>query len=191
MKPCSKNRKQIAWLALGELDAQNASLLREHLAVCESCRRYWTEISSVTEGLALAKPDSELEASEMFHRRVAQKMQAVESGSIPENLAVLIRRALLNWHVALPVTGALVIAAFAVVTLRQPPRPASPAPPAAQVTSAAESESDLPPTLANYQMIAGQSLRKLDEVLTAQGNKALPPAPVYTASTFKLANSSF
>jgi len=191
MKPCSKNRKQIVWLMLGELDAGEASALREHLAHCDGCRRYGDEISSVMKGLASAKPDSDLEASELFHRKVAEKLQAVESGSTWENLTAFIRGTLPNWRVALPVTAALVIAVFALITLRQSPPPASPVPPAVPVASTAGSESDLPPTLANYQMIAGQSLRKLDEVLNAQGNKALPPAPIYTASTFRLANSPF
>jgi len=191
MKPCSKNRKLIAWLALGELDVRKASALREHLAVCDGCRRYLEEISNVTQKLAAAQPASDVQASESFHQRVTEKLQAHESGPVLENLTALIRGAMLNWRVALPVVAALLIAAFALATLRQPPRSAPPAPPAVQAASVPGSESDLAPTLANYQMIASQSLGKLDEVLTEQGNKALPPAPIYTASTFRLANASF
>ncbi len=190
MKPCSKNRKQIAWLVLGALDARQAAALREHLALCDGCRRYWEEIARVNDKLAAAKPTPDFQASEFFYQRVAEKMHAVESGSILENLTALIRGTMLNWRLALPVTAALLIVAFALVTLRQQPRPVPPAA-IAQVVSTSGSESDLPPTLANYQMIAGQSLAKLDEVLTEQGNKALPPAPIYTASTFRLANASF
>jgi hypothetical protein len=40
MKPCAKNRKLIAWLALGALEARRAAALRAHLALCEGCRQY-------------------------------------------------------------------------------------------------------------------------------------------------------
>ena len=43
---------------------------------------------------------------------------------------------------------------------------------------------DLAPTISNYQMIANHSLEKLDEVLTTEGNRNPPPAPVYTVSSF-------
>jgi anti-sigma factor RsiW len=192
MKPCSKNRKQIAWLALGELDGREESALREHLANCEGCRCYWEEISSVTQRLTAAQPASDVQASEVFHRGVAEKMQTAESGSLRENLTALIRGTALNWRVALPVTAVLVIAAFASVILQQPLHPATPVLPAVRVfTSASGSESDWAPTLANYQMIASQSLGKLDAVLTRQGNRALPPMPIYTASTLTPANGSF
>jgi hypothetical protein len=57
--------------------------------------------------------------------------------------------------------------------------------------SESSSGSDLAPTLANYQMVASQSLEKLSELLTRQGNKSLPPTPVYTASSLELANAPF
>ncbi|HXR05624.1 MAG TPA: zf-HC2 domain-containing protein [Verrucomicrobiae bacterium] len=191
MKPCQTNRKLIAWLALDALDTRTAAALREHIALCGSCRRYWEEISRVKERLAVAKPTSDIQASKSFYQRVAEKLEAYGGYSIGENLTASIRGVILNWRLALPATVALLIAAFALVILWQPPRQAPSAPPEVQVTSAPGSESDLAPTLANYQMIAGQSLGKLDDVLTEQGNKALPPAPMYTASTFRLANPSF
>jgi hypothetical protein len=191
MKPCSKNRKLIAWLALDALDARKAAALRDHLARCEGCRRYWEEISIVTEGLAAAVPDSKLEASEFFHHRVAEKLQVVECGSGPENLAAWLRGTMLSWRVALPAITVLVIALFAMIAPRHHPALSPPAPPTAQVESESSSERDLAPTLANYQMVANQSLEKLSDLLTKQGNKRLPPAPVYTASSLKLANASF
>lgn len=191
MKPCSKNRKLIAWLALDALDARKAVTLRDHLALCDGCRRYWEEISNVTERLASAKLDSNLEASERFHHRVAEKLRAVESISVLENLAAWLRGSLLNWRAAVPAGAVLVIALFAMVAQRRHPAPSLPAPPSVQVMSASGSGSDLAPTLANYQMIAHQSLDKLDELLTEQGNKPLPPAPVYTASGLLLANTPF
>ena len=189
MKPCSKNRKLIAWLALDALDARKAAALRDHLAHCQGCRRYWEEISNVTDGLASAAPDSNLEASEFFHHRVAEKLQAAKSGSVLENL--WFRGTMLNWRVALPAIAVLVIALFAMVAPRHPLTVSPPTPPTVQVVSPSSSGSDLAPTIANYQMVANQSLEKLSELLTRQGSKSLPPAPVYTISSFELANAPF
>lgn len=189
MKPCSKNRKLMAWLALDALEARKAAALREHLAHCEGCRRYWEEISKVTEGLAAAAPDSNLKAPEFFHHRVAEKLQAVESGSVLENW--WFRGTMRNWRVALPAIAVLGIALFVMVAPRPHPAVAPPTPPTVQGVSPSSSESDLAPTIANYQRMANQSLEKLDELLTRQGNKRLPPAPVFTASSLELANTPF
>jgi anti-sigma factor RsiW len=130
MKPCSKNRKLIAWLALDALDAEKRRRFANHLALCEGCRRYWEEISNVTERLASAAPDSNLEASEVFHHQVAEELQAVESGSVLENLAAWLRGSMLNWRVALPAIAVLVIALLAMVAPRHHPAASLPAPPA-------------------------------------------------------------
>jgi hypothetical protein len=191
MKPCFKNRKLIAWLALDALDARKVAALREHLALCEGCRRYWEEISTVADGLASAAPDSNLEASEVFHHRVAKELQAVESNSVMENLRAWLRGALLNWRMAVPAIAVVVIALLAMVAPRHHPALSLPVPPVVQVVSASGSGSDLAPTIANYQMVANQSLEKLSELLTRQGNKRLPPAPVYTISSLEVVNASF
>ena len=191
MKPCLRRRKLIAWLVLGALDAGKAAALRDHLAVCEGCRRYWEEISHVTEILASAQPDSELEASEYFHHTVAAKLQAVEAGSVLEDLAAWLRGSILNWRVALPAIAVLAIVLLAVVAPRHHPSSSLSVPPAVQATSASGSESDLAPTIANYQMVANQSLEKLSELLTRQGNKNLPPVPIYTASSLTPADEPF
>ena len=191
MKPCLRNRKLIAWLALDALDAPKAAALRAHLARCEGCRRYWEEISNVTERLASAQPDSNLEASELFHRKVAARLQAVEASSVLEDLAAWLRGSILNWRVALPAIAVLAIAVAALVAPRHHPASSVSAPPAVQAASASSSESDLAPTIANYQMVANQSLEKLSELLTRQGNKNLPPVPIYTASSLTLADAPF
>lgn len=191
MKACSKNRKRIAWLALDALEAREADALREHLARCEGCRRYFEEISTVAEGLAAARPDSTLEASEAFHRGVAEKLLAAEPNSVVESLAAWFRESALAWRVALPSIVVLIMALAALVALRRHPDSSPPVPPTVQIVSPAGSGSDLAPTIANYQMVASQSLDKLDELLTRQGNKRLPPAPVYTASSLGLGNLPF
>jgi xanthine dehydrogenase iron-sulfur cluster and FAD-binding subunit A len=189
MKPCSRNRKLIAWLALDALDARRAVALRDHLARCAGCRRYWEDVSAAAEELASAAPDSLLEASECFHHQVAEKLQAVEPGSVLENL--WLRGTMLNWRVALPAIAVVVIALFAMVAPRHPPAPSLPGPATVQVVSGSSSGTDLAPTIANYQMTAKRSLESLSELLTTQGNKSLPPAPIYTASSLQLGNAWF
>jgi anti-sigma-K factor RskA len=191
MKPCSKNRKQIAWLALGALGSRKAAALRDHLALCEGCHRYWEQISSTTNRIAAAEPDSNLAPSAYFHQRVSERLRAAESKSVLKNLAAWFRGSTLNWHVALPAIAALVIALTAILSVRRQVAPSQPAPRMDQVVSASDSGSDPAPTLANYQIVASQSLEKLDELLTRQGNKPLPPAPMFTVSGLVLANASF
>jgi hypothetical protein len=190
MKPCSRNRKGIAWLALHALDAQNAAALREHLTVCAGCLRYWEELSAVTEKLATVPPEGEVELSPMFHQRVAKRLHADESGPILETLSAYLRGPVRRWRLALLSAAALaaVLVAF-VVPWRHPAGSLVPLLPA-QVTSP-PMLADLAPTVANYQAIASQSLDKLDELLTEQGNKSLPPAPIFSASTFLPSDSSF
>src|SRR5580693_10049183 len=102
MKPCLQNRKQITWLALGELDAAAEKTLRQHLAGCDGCRRYFEEISGVTEKLAAAKPDSSIQAPDYFHQRLTEKLRAAESGSVWENVVARFARMTPVWRVALP-----------------------------------------------------------------------------------------
>jgi hypothetical protein len=190
MKPCSKNRRLIAWLTLDALDARKAAVLRDHLAHCDGCRRYWEEISKVTDGLAAAVPDSNLEVSEFFHHRVAEKLRA-QTSSLLENLTAWLCGSMIDWRVALPAIAALVITLFAMVAPRHHPALPRRVPPHAQAVPESSSVSDLAPTLANYQMVAGQSLDKLSELLNRQGNKSLPPAPVYTISSFEPGDAPF
>ena len=189
MKPCSQNRKQITWLALGELDAGSEKSLREHLAGCDGCRRYFEEISGVTEKLAAAEPDSSIQAPDFFHQRLTEKLRAAESGLIFKGAAAWFARMTPVWRVALPGMAVVLLAVFVVVTRRQPSDVAVAPPPVVQVVTKLNSESDLAPTMGNYQMIAGQSLDKLDEVLTKEGNENLSPAPIYTASMSKLSDA--
>ena len=191
MKPCSCNRKLITWLAVDALDGREAAALRAHLADCEGCRGYWEEISNVTAGLASVQPDSTLEASAIFHRRMESRLRAVESGSVLENLAAWLRDSMLNWRVAVPVFMVLVIALVAVVAPRHHPAPSKSLSPGLEIASAANPEADLAPTIANYHIAASQSSEKLSKLLDRQASKPLPSAPLYTVLGLASPNAPF
>jgi anti-sigma factor RsiW len=183
MKPCSKNRKLIAWLALEVLDAQQTQELRAHLGTCAGCRRYLEEISRITERLSAAETGADIQASESFHRKVVGRLRAEEAASVWQTVIAQLRGRLLDWRVAALTSGALV-AAFAVLflSLRLPTAPRFSS---ADDRGARKSilKSDLDPTIGNYQMVANQSMEKLDELLTRQSHRNLSAVPIYTAST--------
>ena len=190
MKPCSKNRKRIAWLALDALDVRQARDLRVHLETCAGCRRYLEEISNVTEQLIAVDTEPNIQPSESFHQTVVGRLRAEVSGSLSETVWPRLRTMLLNWRVVLPVAGAtaVVIAALSVFEPRS--GVLSPAPTVAQAVVAPNVKDDLDPTISNYQMVANRSLEELDELLTRQGNRNPPPTPLFTASTLPRANVS-
>ncbi|MGA2801253.1 MAG: hypothetical protein ABSE97_02610 [Verrucomicrobiota bacterium] len=142
----------------------------------------------MTERLA-EQENLDIQASESFHRKVAGRLRAVKPVSIREILAAYLAR--LNWRVALPAIAVLLLVCVTVAILRQQPNVTSPPRTSIQTASVSGADNDLAPTIANYQRVANQSLAKLDALLTKQGNRALPPMPIYTASTFGLANESF
>ncbi|MGD1019723.1 MAG: zf-HC2 domain-containing protein [Verrucomicrobiia bacterium] len=187
MKPCPQNRKLIVWLALNALDARQTRDLRAHLETCEGCRGYLDEISNVTEALATEEANPDVQASERFHQKLAGKLQAATPDSLGEILAACFRGTLLNWRVALPAIAVLVAVGVTVATRRQPPDVSSSPRAGIQTAPVSGAHDDLAPTIANYHRVANQSLDKLDALLTRQGNRALPPMPIYTASTLALA----
>ena len=181
MKPCNKNRKLIAWLALDALDARGTQELRAHLENCEGCRGYLREISNVTEKLAAAETGSDIQATESFHRRVVGALSSAKTDPAWKTLVGRLRGALLNWRLALPVAGAAVLLVLSFVVWHS--GVPTPAQTNTQVALAPKVEADLQPTVGNYEMVANRSLEKLDELVTEQGNRNPPPAPIYTAST--------
>ena len=190
MKPCSHNRKPIAWLALGELDVPHAADLRAHLQSCEGCRRYLHEISGVEETLTTAGPTPDIEASESFHRRVVARLRAEQSGSLWNSLAVQLAAVRLSWRTAVLLAGAT---AFLIVLLSvqwQEPAGQSPMPGRVQAVLPTGPKNDLSPTISNYQRVANRSLDDLDDLLTRQGNRRPSPTPIYTASMFPAASAA-
>src|SRR5271157_2422020 len=198
MKPCARNRKRIAWLALGALEAGQARELRAHLETCERCRGYLAEMSGVAGALEAAETGTGLQTSESFHRRVADALQAVPRPVAVANvwasaltwLAGWYRGPAGEWRVALPVAGALAIALVVLSVLAPPHTAPRPVLTSVPVHPAAGLSSDLLPTLANYRLAANHSLEAFDDLLTRQGKRRPPPGPVYTAAILTLGNSS-
>jgi len=188
MKPCSKNRKLIAWLALDALEPQRARELRAHIAACEGCRRYLEEIATVKERLVAAEIRPDIQASESFHRRLAGRLE--QPASLWESLVAQFAATRLNWRVALPVLGAVALVIATLSILVRQPEVSPPARISLQAVVPPGPKSDLPPTIANYQRVANRSLDELDELLTRQAKRNPSPAPIYTASMFALAYAS-
>ena len=189
MKPCSKNRKRITWLALDALDVQQARDLRVHLEACEGCRRYLAEISGVTEKLNAGETEAGIQASESFHQRVVGALRSEETASAWETLMAYLAGRLLHGRVAWPVIGAAVVVIAALSLFVQRPGNPLPAPTVAQPVLKPNVKRELDPTFSNYLMVANRSLEELDELLTRQGNRNPPQIPIYTASTLPRANA--
>ena len=185
MKPCTNNRKLIAWLAVDALDARAEQTLRTHLETCEGCRRYLDEISAVTQTLAATKPEPDIQASESFHRKVVGRIRAEQSLSLWEIVLAQLRSVFLNWRVALPLLGATAVVTLSLFVWRPQVRPPTGGP----VAAALNEKSDLDPTISHYQTVANRSLEKLDELLTQQGNRNSSAALIYTASTLARADA--
>lgn len=186
MKPCAKNHKLIALLALDELGREPASELRAHLEVCEGCRRYYGEISSVTDKLSTLET-TDIRTSAAFHRRVVSALKA-QRPVREESLFLRFLLSLRNRPVAWAISGAIAVLIAALVIFSPAPRAPAPGPVIANIVPPGGFSADLAPTIANYQMVANRSLDKLDDLLTRQGNLNPPPAPIYTASDFALPN---
>ena len=180
MKPCFRNRKLIAWLALGELDAPRAEALYAHMRHCPGCRHYLEEMSAVAGCLAAGPAEPELEPSASFHRKLLGRLrgernalglgsavrapQLAAGASGPGRCRALAPDALLAPHPAVLTTPVRVSHLAA-----PPPTPAR----------------GLSPTMANYERAASRSLDEFDDLLTQQARQNLPSAPNFTA-TFAL-----
>jgi len=180
MKPCRKNRKPLAWLALDALEVVHARKLRAHLETCAGCRRHLEEISTVTQSLRAAEAEPDVQAPNSFHRRV---LAAVRAEELTPRWRAQLAPGLLNWRVALPLTCGIALLLLALSNFFPHPKANSPSAITAQLVPPGVSRNiDLSPTLSNYELVANQSLEKLDELLNRQASKNLPPAPIYRAS---------
>jgi len=188
MKPCAKKRELIAWLVLGHLEPERAIDLRKHLETCEGCRRSQSELGKLAATAQAIEPELDLEATASFHRRFVARVQAEQPGPFRWSFTEFLRTHVLRWRVALPVAvGFAVMLAMLWLSARAPFTHA-PAASSASRNGAAQFDSNLQPTVANYQMVANQSLDNLDQLLNGQGKRNLPSVHDYTASTFPIAS---
>jgi len=181
MKPCPKNQERIAMLAMNSLEIQQEQALRAHLDGCVGCRRYLAEISSVANRLRAAESKPDGYPSTSFHRNLQAALAGTRRESFLERMWVQVCSAW-DWRLALPsgVAAALVIAAWLVIGPRA--KAPVPAPLADRQAAASVPNTDLEPTFANYEMAVHQSLDKLDELLSKQGNRNAESSPIYTAA---------
>ena len=189
MKPCRKYEKQIVWLAAAALDDGEARRLTAHLETCEGCRAHFAEVSRVTERLTAIMDSSTVQTSDRFRRELAARLQLAPRKSLGEILVDFFREAPLNWRAAVPFIAAMALVVVTFVHWLESAKVA--APPTVQVQAAMSlpADADLAPTIGNYQMVASQSLDKLDDLLTRQGRQNLPSVPPLSASALLSANS--
>jgi hypothetical protein len=184
MKPCSNHRERIAWLALGALEARQERELRAHLTSCAGCRHYLQEIAHVTDKLGAVELRSDIQTSESFHQNVANALRTKKSGPAWETVLAPFRAAgWLNWRITLPAVGTAIGLITVLSLFLERPLVPSPVPTSAPPKFVQNKQGDPAPTFSTYRIIANQSLDRLDELLTRQGNKNAPAAPIYTAST--------
>ena len=169
MKPCSKQRKLIAWLAVRALDARQECNLRAHLNVCAGCRDYYQQVCDTAKNLAASDINAEIDPAPDFHHRVLNALRAEETTPAWEIFVERMTDRFLRWRVALPATGAMAVLLALLFLLGRDRNVSRPVTEAPHAFPPANLRADLPPTFANYQMIANQSLDTLDELLLRQG----------------------
>lgn len=181
MNTCIRNRKQLALLALHALASQDEQALRVHLDHCAECRGYLEEISVVAEKLRAARPASEGQPSESFHRNLMAALAGTKHKSFGE---LLFERMgdFWSWRLALPTGAAVVVVAWLIaaphthILTHQTP--------VVQPVAMAPLKDEMEPTLSNYEMAVHQSVDKLDELLNKQDSRIQESSPIYTASRF-------
>ncbi len=183
MKPCSRNRKRLAFLVVGDLEPKEARAIRAHLETCEGCRTYLARISEVTRQLSTARTRTDIETRAPFHQSVLRALRAEESMSSWKTVTARVQSAVLNWRVAAPALTAITVAIVSLAAWLWHPGGSVPVSPQMRPALAAASPADPAPTVANYQLVANRSLDELDELLARQAKRHRPFAPLYTAST--------
>jgi hypothetical protein len=145
-------------------------------------------MARVTTALNASAPSSDTQASEAFHRRVANAVRAEKTTSPWEETVDVLNGRVWNWRVALSGCAAVALG-FALLSHFQQPTPIQiSAVTIAPAVTVADPESDLEPSIRNYQIAANRSFEKLDELLTKQARQNPTFAPAYTASSLALAN---
>ena len=178
MKPCSNNQKLIALWVVDALEANQADSLRAHLETCECCRRYRDEVTAVTKILATRRPGPEIQSTELFHRRVMNRLKQEPPAPLWARAMGRLRNVCDVSHLTRPMLGAAAVLLLSVTLWRLTTVPST----SVTTESAPGPMSSLDPTLFNYQMMANRSPDTLDQFLHQQGGRIPPSAPIQTAS---------
>jgi Putative zinc-finger len=188
MKPCARNRKLIAWLALGTLNPESAHKLRAHIEKCAGCRRYWEEMSNVTGALSAIQQEPVPPASDSFHERLMARLRPAPSPSLWQRAAARFSSGLPTPRIIVPAIGAAVVVVIGAFLLSaRNPKASRPYPMHVRTVTNGGAPSNPPPTIAAYRMAASHSLAALDDLLTKQSCRPTAPGPTYTASPFNRA----
>jgi predicted anti-sigma-YlaC factor YlaD len=183
MKPCAKNQKVLSLLATNDLERRPAEELRAHVETCPGCRHYLEEMSNVAGKLtASSSAAPKIAASATFHRRLARRIEAEGQPGIRAAVWAFVRSGALNWRVAMPVAGVVVLGVFVVIIALGLQRERQTVPRAVgSIASAVKPSKDPAPTFGSYRMLADRSLDALNQELTKEAEAGSPGPPTYTA----------
>jgi hypothetical protein len=190
LNPCHKNKRRIAWMALGVLDQIEVQTLRQHLETCPDCRSYWQSMSDLSERLLRASESPQAEPTEAFHGRVAFKIRELGNGAPFFNWASILQRLLQVRRLA-AIAAALVLGSATLILFQIHLRDRNRVVPQKEITTVhlATPSAVPPPTLASYRRAAETSLETLDALLTQQAVRNAPVFETFTVSSL-LAQSS-
>ena len=185
MKPCRRNRKNIALMALQELKAVQRTVLVAHLEECKGCQRYFEEISGIAATLANAGTREEVQASGVFHQTLIAKLRSEEKRSLLSTFVEQWCWGYLKSRV-LYMSGVVAVAVIGILALLPPANIPPKKLETRRIAPGLASGNSIEPTISNYEMVANLAPERLDQFLTEQGSKGLAPMPIYRASTLPL-----
>jgi hypothetical protein len=183
MNPCAKNKQRIAWMAAGVLDVTDAETLRQHMAGCPACRRYWQSMCELSERLVSASDLPTAEPTGSFHRTLVQKITAQKQCTPLFDWVIIIQR-LCRERPLVTFSASVALALTVLLWIhisRDPHRVRS----GAQVVAVPDAAGHVapPPTLASYRRAADISLERLDALLTQEAARTSPAGETFTVSS--------
>jgi anti-sigma factor RsiW len=183
MNPCAKNKRRIAWMAAGVLDETDAETLRQHMAGCPACRRYWQSMCELSERLVNAGDPPTAEPTGSFHRTLVRKIRAQQQRTPLFDCVTIVQRLFRGRPLARFSAGvALALTVLLWVHLsRDAPRVRSGVHVVAVPDAAGPAAP--PPTLASYRRAADISLERLDALLTREATRTSPAGETFTVSS--------
>jgi anti-sigma factor RsiW len=167
MKPCSRNRKLLALLAVDELDLAKAQTMRGHIEECEGCRFYYQSMARVYSGQrAIVEKLPEVEASFGLHQAVMAKIRRTNGRSSDATPSTL------NWIRIGAVAASLVLLVFcAMMFSRQKQEKPLARHEVTRPAPETKGPKEFQPSIAGYRKNAGKSFENLDALLNKEGGR--------------------